>query len=774
MVHYAIHDGGTALCIGLDDDSSNDQAQFASIFIIAGIAKNTDITSRAFFNKNKNNMKNQSKRMPLPSPASPTVSTSEDSTRKPSPRLLSQPRKPPPSNFLFGAKGAQPSTLAHALTARPFQPRNAARSSLEIEEADVPRLPASPSGPLCRKHTDPVLTESEESGANFDDREDDLAREDMDSVKRQLNERAELSHKTTATLRQAEPTSRRGTIDDFAEQMRQYRAVIEQNNRTIKDLSEEYQNAKERFAAELDIVKQELAEKSKETRERDRLIMEERGRAASMRTTLTMALQNVSDCRGTLKNFIDFSDESVKLMNDTRLIDQERLLKYQLSLNYVSQLARRVDIGRLDSLLRDMAAAVQGAAAPRPEPSTSVSSPQTPRKYTEQLQRLRAENFALTRQASELEQTMEKLPRGKDGACWEIYELVTARKEAETWKEKYLRLTERYESLLRKPTPQSKINKLAQILAYLPKRRREFRITEERTTKKLIEELERLRQEMERREQEHRRREQELLKQIEDLTRRVAQLEKENGELRRKIAELLGILRLKDELIAALRHDLDLARQQIAALLAKIDKLMEELRNKDMIFAEKMKEMKAIFEEMRREKEEKQKEIILLRNRVAELEAKVAELKAEIERLLAQIRDLTAENESLRGQLEKYMSPEALDGFRAMIALANMVLARSKRPPPLSNTDKQLIKDIFDNGSREMLDEIARLEDELKVCKEELRRVLSERQLPLIVFRKLLEVGYACENCRNRQAWTKILRAASASGLRTTTKLMRR
>ena len=326
----------------------------------------------------------------------------------------------------------------------------------------------------------------------------------------------------------------------------------------------------------------------------------------------------------------------------------------------------------------------------------------------------------------------EILREKREEICAGISRMLSARKEKDECEIKYKKLKDEYESLANKPVGQHKIMKLAQILVYLPKREKELRITEETRVLNLQSDVSRLEEtaaEHQKKEAEYQRRVNELLRLLAAALHEKGAKENENENLRRKIAELFGILRVKDQQGEALRVDLDLARQQIEALLAKVDKLAEMLRNKELVFADKMQEVKAIFEEMRGEKEDKQKEVMLLTQKSHDLETRYGELKNALNESSEQNLRLVSENSALnlKQQFSQYMSPEALDGFRALVSLANMILARAKRPPALSASDKQLIKDLFEGRTGELLEEISRLELSAKRYIRELRRVIGEK-----------------------------------------------
>eukprot|EP00826_Nyctotherus_ovalis_P061307 TRINITY_DN8709_c0_g1_i9.p1 TRINITY_DN8709_c0_g1~~TRINITY_DN8709_c0_g1_i9.p1 ORF type:complete len:520 (+),score=170.12 TRINITY_DN8709_c0_g1_i9:1-1560(+) len=132
-------------------------------------------------------------------------------------------------------------------------------------------------------------------------------------------------------------------------------------------------------------------------------------------------------------------------------------------------------------------------------------------------------------------------------------------------------------------------------------------------------------------------------------------------------------------------------------------KLVEEMHNKDVEFLSKMKEMKVIFTEMVREKEEKQAEIEGLLKRNSMLEGSLAEFK-EIE-----------------------LTKNRLNESAALIA--SMVLAQSSDTPKVVPKDMQSMKNTFEDQAKELLNEIAIFKQYEEILREEVEKGIVARKI---------------------------------------------
>ncbi len=623
--------------------------------------------------------------------------------------------------------------------------------------------------PLQQPQVEPESQESEgeqyvevNMASDSESSENEVNDKDLELVKKHLNERAEtqkttISLKTTAdrtdrgpdtTATPASAASKQRQLEEFVEKMRddiaQYRQIVEQNNAVIKAMNEDYKKAKEKYTADLDSLNRELSATKADLKVKTETL-------SKTESFLAEATKLISENRGVLKTIANMARDTLKIADDPALLDQERLVKYQLAANYASQVVQKIDFVKLDNFLkdRDMSAPV-GAAAKGPI-ATKISGKVGQQKYEQQLHKLKAENEVMSQQATELEKFMGALQhtstaRDSSGLCWGLQEVVTLRKEKDDLTMELKDVQEKYKKLLLRPIKATtNVNKLAQILAYLPKRKRELKIVEERRIREIYEGFEKERKGWEKEREGYKAKITELGKTLNELLAKLAEsgkhtegVEKENTALKQKTVELLGIIKLKDDQLNSLRQDLELARQQLQELLNKIDKLIQDSHAKDLLFADKMREMKAIFEDMLKEKEQKQKEIILLTQRISDLEKLISELKAALCAAQAENDTLRQNNAQLLAELDEIRSPEKVDGFKAMVALANMILARTKRPPPLSQQEKDAIKHVFEGHISELLEEIGNLRDEGKFLREELRKCIAEKNIPRSLVRLII------------------------------------
>lgn len=98
-------------------------------------------------------------------------------------------------------------------------------------------------------------------------------------------------------------------------------------------------------------------------------------------------------------------------------------------------------------------------------------------------------------------------------------------------------------------------------------------------------------------------------------------------------------------------------------------------------------------------------------------------------------------NENLNDQLDKFQNANSLDGFKVLVSLANMILKREQSPPPISAREKQLINDIFDANSRAMIDEFSKQQQEGKLYREELRKMVAQKAIYQAKLKQIIEVS---------------------------------
>lgn len=228
-------------------------------------------------------------------------------------------------------------------------------------------------------------------------------------------------------------------------------------------------------------------------------------------------------------------------------------------------------------------------------------------------------------------------------------------------------------------------------------------------------------------------------------------LQKEKAELKKRLIILEGMKNLEEGQLKEITEQLEAANEQNRMLAKKLSDSKLETHKNDIIFGQKMVELQGIFketlnekennykivlEELNKQKEEKQYQIIQLQGKCSDLEKALANSES----LLRQIEELTSQNKALTEQLEKGSSVNSIDGFRALMSLANMILGRTKRPPAISIKDKQLIREIFDTNTEAMLEEVGTLQQEGKLYREELRKLLAEKDQFILISKSWLQV----------------------------------
>eukprot|EP01022_Parablepharisma_sp_SALTPOND_P013497 TRINITY_DN180_c0_g1_i1.p1 TRINITY_DN180_c0_g1~~TRINITY_DN180_c0_g1_i1.p1 ORF type:complete len:679 (-),score=117.01 TRINITY_DN180_c0_g1_i1:2269-4305(-) len=526
-----------------------------------------------------------------------------------------------------------------------------------------------------------------------------------------------------------------GIIQKMRTELDKYKATIEQNTNAWRIMQCELKNTANNYMKQAEDVRAELEKLRSTYTKQQKELQRVKEDFFESNNYLNLAITHLSDCKNTLQGYQTYVSKSLNTVN-SGLTPQEKVNTLRKFLNDSNELSHFINMEALQEFVDTLATHKENLNY---RESIKESVQPITAKQEHELSELRTTNAILLEHALELERAIGEIESTKAirdaDMCWGIKEILSLCKEKEQLQEMHNTLKSKYEAYLKRPIPPAKITKLAQILAYLPKRRRQFKAQQDTIVLELREEIKRLRKEMEKRDEENKRKYNDMVNRYNALMNQYVNLEGENSklrlenaELRRKIEELLGLIKLKDSIIDSLKKDLEAAKEQIDKLLQEIEKLKNSARGKDMLFAEKMKEMKQMFEEMRKEKDDKQKEIILLREKIAKLEKELADLKAKLAKALEDLSTLTAENEGLKDEVDRYFSAGTLDGFRALISLANMILARMKRPPPLSTKDKQLIKEIFDANIKGMLDEIAKLQEESKIYREEMRKLLSQKE----------------------------------------------
>lgn len=592
----------------------------------------------------------------------------------PAPNSKQQPNIQVP--FLLTARSSPKKSLSKYLNPKP----------VKCEVRKIPEIPEKTEADKQANETESYI-EINMGDDPLSNNNDEITIEDLNLIKKHLNEKAaEISQKTTISIKSLEqPDSVQTCLKE----------------KQCEELSKEGNGGSQKLKEENNLL----------------------------RKLIEGALLQLTLCENTIRSYIDFTTELAKINNDPKIIDRERIVKYQVAFNYLTPPNGKKIINQLNAVINKLQRLSQA----------KKSEEQEEDKYGKQLTKIKEENKALIQQTAELEKEILlinniNLKNAEELHCG-IQDTINLRKEKDEWKEKY-------NELLKKNDPPLKINKLAAILAYLPKRRKIWEeSTEIKATVKKQPEDETCANNM-------------LQDKINELNTKLIELikslecsKKENADLLGKYTTIIGIVKLKDQQIDGLTKELNFAKQQIEELVKKLDQFASDIHNKDKNFAEKLTEFKGIFEEMKKEKEEKQKKIIEQQDKLKEyennlnnLQEKIRQLEEEKKILLNENEKLNAENEKLNAEIEKYFSPEAIDGFQALVSLANMILARSNRPPSLSIKEKDLIQEIFNANIKVMLKEIDNLQQENKILKEELRNLVNQNNGAHKIFQNIMDV----------------------------------
>jgi len=326
----------------------------------------------------------------------------------------------------------------------------------------------------------------------------------------------------------------------------------------------------------------------------------------------------------------------------------------------------------------------------------------------------------------------------KDGKGDIDTEVTELKKERDTFKAKYEEMEEKYKELLSRPIIAPNVDKLAKILAYLPKRRRELRIIQEKyaftdndTGKNKIFERKII-------ELEHK-----LNEQFINSSREREEAEKKISNSRRLVIELQCEIKSKDNTLSTLKQQLELHKKDI-------DKLKKALANKDAEFAEKTEEIKSIFNEMRKEKKKKQSEIALhlkkiplMEKELEETKASLANLQDEYNRLKNQYDQLLEElkvnnkldktiekfqNEALVSEIDKLKAEllKSIDEINKMKELLGKFMKTVSDKVPFAEEEEAEIVKLFGEDSKEWLDELYKKSQEDENAK---NKIEKEKQL---------------------------------------------
>jgi predicted nucleic acid-binding Zn-ribbon protein len=241
----------------------------------------------------------------------------------------------------------------------------------------------------------------------------------------------------------------------------------------------------------------------------------------------------------------------------------------------------------------------------------------------------------------------------------------------------------------------------------------------------------------------------------------------ENAELKRKVKELevnkeleatkelnklkeehslhLKEIESRDETIKKLSKEIRSNKNEVKRLLSsiqeyktEISKLLEEVHSKQSTIKELLNGtqksdeteiLKTLIKQIEIDKSNKQKEVVLLLNKVSNIEKQFIDLSNEYKLKVKECSLLKEEKDELRKELDKHLSSSVADGFKALMTLANVVLARLNGVHSITSKEKELIRGIFDENTKEMLEEIIRQQNEVKLYKDALKRLTTKQNI---------------------------------------------
>lgn len=458
----------------------------------------------------------------------------------------------------------------------------------------------------------------------------------------------------------------------------------------------------------VEVINQELIEKEK---------------SLEIKPLINRAIDTLRDCQGCIKSYIKYGDKALSVTNNTSLNLEQQFIRIKMSLNYTQEMSHRINLEKLESTIALLMLL-----------SKDFKNCILDKSSEQELKQIKDDNEILYEHCAELEyEIKDKMNSRLKQMYWGIPEMINNDQRDVRHSE----LQAKYSQYLRRDITNSRIKKLADILSYLPKRKLQFYTSRDANIKKLQEENKWLERELERLNDNTR---DELARKNNVMLEKMKEIEalkRENFGLKENLFELQGQVKQKDEEISSLKSELLYAKN-------RLNKLIEDARIKDQVFVEKMGEMKQTIEELMKEKAEKQNQIIKLNEKCADLEKRLAEALANHENALKDVEELKKQNEELKEQIKKFIDANSADGFKALLSLANMIIARTKRPPPISTRDKQLIKDIFDTNTKAMLDEISKLQEEGKLYREELRKMVAQKGIYQSKLKEIIQVLFFC------------------------------
>ena len=238
-----------------------------------------------------------------------------------------------------------------------------------------------------------------------------------------------------------------------------------------------------------------------------------------------------------------------------------------------------------------------------------------------------------------------------------------------------------------------------------------------------------------------------------ELERRVKELEtnkqleitEELNTLRQEHSLNLKEIEEKDKVIKKLSKEIRSNKNEIKRLLSavqdyktEISKLLEEVEVKQLTIkellnasykSEEVETLKSLIKQLELDKNNKQKEVLFLVNKISNIEKQFIDLRNEHQEKMKECLLLKEQKGELKKELDKHLSSSVADGFKALMTLANVILARSNGTHTITSKEKELIRNIFDENTKEMLEEIIKQQNEAKLYKDALRRLTNKQKV---------------------------------------------
>ena len=517
-----------------------------------------------------------------------------------------------------------------------------------------------------------------------EEEESEISEEELEALKKQLNNKAELQRMQLSSKEAELPDK---TIDESIPTQKQLEEHITNLDKELKLSNDLIKATQETMKNEVNKVKEENIQQMNklklELKEKESLV--KRSKDLLFKYNKELAAN-----KSIFKTFTELIKDGLKVNEETSLKDIERLTKYQFIINYGARVISKINLKRIEELT-----AAYNQLQPKEE---------THKKYEGQIRKIKDENELLHSQTTELEKVLGSIYQSN--VCWGSEDYMNVCRERNQLKEQLIKLQTKYKDEVIKPT---NINRLAQILAHIPKRREyeDWDKQKEECVGKVME----------------------LERKVNNLLSQLATAINEKGlneELKKEIIELKATIKLKDDEAIALNNAVQHLNTVLNETKTQLEKITQDSHKKDLAFTQQMAEIKSIFNEMREEKKEKQEEVNKYITYIEELNKKLKDL-TDVNN------NLKEEKDSLMRETERLKLSSSSNEFKAMISLANIILTRSKSPPLLSQKELDLIKYLFEGNVKELLEEIRVLQQKLKVLTEEVKEVIASKSVLNII-----------------------------------------